>query len=150
VAVDSAGNVYVADTGNGTVRLITGGGVVTTVAGTPGIAGARDSAVGDALFNQPRSLAIDGAGNLFVADTGNAAIRKITPTHTVTTLMLTAASTGGDGSSSGGATAGTGTIPGSGSGGESAGRGGGGAMEDWFAAALALIAAARTTVRRKR
>ena len=77
VAVDGSGNVYVADTANATIRRITPAGAVTTVAGVAGIAGFADGAATSALFNQPRGLVVDASGNLFVADTGNAAIRKI-------------------------------------------------------------------------
>ncbi len=77
VAVDNAGNVYVADTGNNLIRRIAPGGVVTTLAGT-GVAGRTDGAPGIATFNAPSGVALDAAGNLYVADTGNNLIRKIT------------------------------------------------------------------------
>ncbi|WP_415909899.1 immunoglobulin domain-containing protein [Oleiharenicola sp. Vm1] len=106
LVVDGAGNLFVADTGNSTIRKVTAAGVVTTFAGTAGIAGIADGTGADALFNQPQALAIDAAGNLYVADTGNAAIRKITPAAVVTTLALSAAPTSGGntGGSSGGGT----------------------------------------------
>ena len=94
VAVDALGNVGVADTGNATIRKIAPNGTVSTLAGMAGIAGLGTSAGGVVLFNQPHGLVADGAGNVFVADTGNAAIRKIAPDGTVTTLALSAAPTG--------------------------------------------------------
>ncbi|HWA29281.1 MAG TPA: immunoglobulin domain-containing protein [Lacunisphaera sp.] len=89
VAVDNSGYVYVADTANSTIRRISPQGVVSTIGGLPGIAGHRDGVGTEAWFNQPRDLCI-GNGFLFVADTGNAAIRKIAPDGSVTTLTLTA------------------------------------------------------------
>lgn len=86
VAVDSAGNVYVSDTANNAIRKITVGRVVTTLAGLPGYAGNTDGNGPDARFWSPQGLAVDGSGNIYVADTGNNAIRKITPMGVVTTL----------------------------------------------------------------
>lgn len=84
VAVDSAGNVYVADSANHTIRKVTAAGVVTTLAGIAGTAGnASDS---PAKFREPFSVAVDSAGTVYVADTNNAAIRKISPAGVVTTL----------------------------------------------------------------
>ncbi len=84
VAVDSAGNVYAADTYNSSIRKITPAGVVTTLAG--GITGSADGTGSDAEFYYPNSLAVDRAGNLFVADTFNYTIRKVTPDGVVSTL----------------------------------------------------------------
>ena len=86
VATDSAGNVYVADSGNHTIRKITPAGVVTTLAGMAGMSGSTDGTGAAARFNGPFGVAIDGAGNIYVADTHNATIRKITPAGVVTTL----------------------------------------------------------------
>ena len=86
VAVDSAGTIYVADTGNQTIRKITQGGVVTTLAGTAGKAGGDDGTSAAARFNSPLALAVDEGGNVFVADSRNHTIRKITPTGVVTTF----------------------------------------------------------------
>ncbi|MBI5424829.1 MAG: immunoglobulin domain-containing protein [Opitutae bacterium] len=86
VAVDGAGNVYVADTNNNTIRKISAAGNVTTLAGVSGVSGAADGRGADALFNQPQGLAIDAAGNLHVADTGNSSVRRITPAGVVTTI----------------------------------------------------------------
>ena len=77
LAVDPAGNIYVADTSNNTVRKITPMGEVTTVAGAPGESGTTDGVSDDARFNQPCGVAVDHAGNIYIADTSNQAIRKI-------------------------------------------------------------------------
>ena len=86
VAVDNAGNVYVADSGNNTIRKVTRDGVVTTLAGNAGQPGSTDGANGVALFNYPSGVAVDIAGNVYVADTGNNTIRKVTSGGVVTTL----------------------------------------------------------------
>ncbi|MGO8679082.1 MAG: InlB B-repeat-containing protein [Limisphaerales bacterium] len=86
VAVDSSNNVYVADSANHTIRKVTPAGVTTTLAGAPGVAGSLDGSGGSARFNGPQSLALDAAGNVYVADATNCAIRKITPAGVVTTL----------------------------------------------------------------
>ncbi|SPE36815.1 NHL repeat containing protein (fragment) [Burkholderiales bacterium] len=86
IAVDGAGNVYVADSGNNTVRAITPSGVVSTLAGSAGVIGSADGTGAGASFNAPAGVATDSAGNVYVADTGNETIRKITPSGVVTTL----------------------------------------------------------------
>jgi sugar lactone lactonase YvrE len=85
LAVDKAGDVIVADTGANAVRRITPDGVVTTLAGD-GTAGFRDGPAGQARFNGPIGVAVDGAGNVYVADTYNDRIRLITPDGQVKTL----------------------------------------------------------------
>lgn len=90
IAVDSAANIYVADTANSTVRRITPAGVVSTLAGLPGIAGHKDGSGLGAWFNQPRDVSVSSTGFIYVADTGNASIRRIDQSGTVTTLALTA------------------------------------------------------------
>jgi streptogramin lyase len=94
VAVDRAGNVYVADTYNDTIRKITPGGVVSTLAGTAGNVGSADGKAAAASFKFPAGVATDGAGNVYVADTDNGTIRKITPAGVVTTLAGTAGNVG--------------------------------------------------------
>src|SRR5204862_7823763 len=86
VAVDSAGNVYVADTQNHTIRKITPGGVVTTLAGSAGQDGSKDGNGSAAQFSLPKGVAVDGAGNVYVGDQCNNTIRKVTPGGAVTTL----------------------------------------------------------------
>jgi sugar lactone lactonase YvrE len=86
LAVDSSGNVYVADTGNHTLRKVTAGGVVTTLAGTAGMTGIVDGTGAAARFNSPTGVAVDSAGNVYVADTGSATIRKITPIGSTSTV----------------------------------------------------------------
>jgi len=87
VATDDAGNVYVADEGDSTIRKITPDGMVTTFAGSAnGGQGNADGLAASARFNLPRDVAVDYAGNVFVADTNNNAIRKISPAGEVTTL----------------------------------------------------------------
>jgi len=86
VATDQAGNVYVADYENHLIRKITPAGSVSTVAGKAGIPGFADGVDTVARFDLPEALAIDAAGNIYVADAGNDAIRKITPDGTVSTL----------------------------------------------------------------
>jgi sugar lactone lactonase YvrE len=99
VAVDGAGNVYVADYGNHVIRMISASGNVTTLAGTTGSPGGSDGVGSGARFKYPRDLALDASGNLYVADTGNHAIRKIAPGGLVQTW---AGSTGNSGSADGG------------------------------------------------
>ena len=94
LAVDPGGNVYVADTLNNTIRKITPTGVVTTMAGTPGTSGSADGTARAARFGQPFGIAVDSATNLYVSDTSNQTIRRITPDQVVTTLAGTAAVAG--------------------------------------------------------
>ena len=86
LALDAAGNLYVTDTGNNTIRKVTPAGVVTTVAGAAGSAGAVDGTGGAARFNDPKGIAVDASGNLYVVDRGNNTIRSISPAGAVTTL----------------------------------------------------------------
>ncbi len=95
VAVDSSGTVYVADSGNDVIRKIGPTGVVTTLAGLPGVAGSSDGTGSAARFAFPQGIATDSAGNVFVADSSNSTIRKVTPVGVVTTIAGTPGRTGG-------------------------------------------------------
>ncbi len=87
VAVDGSDNVYIADTSNNLIRMILPSGVVTTIAGIPGVSGSADSTINSSgTFNGPLGVASDTMGNVYVADTNNNTIRKITPNGTLTTL----------------------------------------------------------------
>ena len=87
LAVDAAGNVYVADTGNLTIRRISPAGIVSTIAGVAGAPGSVNGPAASARFNGPRGLAFDAAGNLFVAD-GNR-VRKVSTDGNVTSIGIT-------------------------------------------------------------
>jgi sugar lactone lactonase YvrE len=86
VISDSAGNFFVADSGNSTIRKITPDGAVTTVAGLAGVPGSDDGTGSDARFNFPTDIARDSEGNLYVVDLNDHTVRKITPDAVVTTL----------------------------------------------------------------
>lgn len=85
IAIDLAGNIFVADSGTHKIRKITPAGFVTTFAGS-GDFGHLNGTGTNASFASPRGLAADSSGNIYVADVGNHAIRKITPAGVVTTL----------------------------------------------------------------
>ena len=97
VTVDSAGNTYVADQVNHTIRKVTAAGEVLTLSGLAGFGGSTNGTGSDARFYVPQGVAVDGAGNLYVVERGNSAIRKVTPAGTnwaVTTLAGLAFSEG--------------------------------------------------------
>jgi hypothetical protein len=85
LATDNWGIVYVADTGNHTIRSITPSGVVTTIAGLAGAAGSIDGTGTAARFNAPQGIALEGAW-IYVVDTNNQTIRRITAGNVVTTI----------------------------------------------------------------
>jgi sugar lactone lactonase YvrE len=85
LAIDAAGNLYVADTGNNAIRRMAPDGTVTTVAGD-GTPGFQDGPSKDARFNGPIGVAVDRSGRVLVADTYNDRIRAIAPDGTVTTV----------------------------------------------------------------
>lgn len=82
----SDGTLYVADSGNATIRRIRSNGDVTTLAGKAGAVGYADGAGGDARFSSPIGIALDSKGNLFVADQGNRCVRQIDADGTVITV----------------------------------------------------------------
>lgn len=88
VAVDSSGNVYVADAGNNMIRKISSQGVVSTIAGST-TSGAQNGVGTAASFSRPTGVAVDADGNIYVADSNNNLIRKIATDGTVTTLAGT-------------------------------------------------------------
>jgi uncharacterized protein (TIGR03437 family) len=99
VAVDGAGNIFIADRGNNFIRKVTPAGMMSRVAGngTQGFSGDGGPATSAAL-NAPTGVAVDAAGNLFIADRGNNLIRKVTPDGTISTVAGNrTSSSGGDG-----------------------------------------------------
>jgi sugar lactone lactonase YvrE len=138
LAVDTSGNVYMTDTANSTIRKITPGGVVTTLAGLAGMAGLQDGTGSNAFFNMPKGLTVDSSGNVWVADTGNAAIRKITPAGVVTTVVVTSAPTP--------TPAPTAPITSNLTQGDHSG---GGAFDSWFIPALGALAGLRRRFRKR-
>ena len=89
LAVDKAGTVYVCDMKNHLIRSISPGGRVGTVAGKAGLPGTADGLKENARFNQPEGIVVSSAGDLFVVDTYNFTVRKITRNGLVTTLAGT-------------------------------------------------------------
>lgn len=92
IAIDAGGNLYVSDTGNGTIRELVPSGTnwaVSTIAGTAGTNGAADGTNGDAQFNSPEGITISPNGSVFVADTLNDTIRmlKLVGTNWVVTTI---------------------------------------------------------------
>lgn len=86
IAVDRTGTLYVADRRNSTIRKITPEGVVSTLAGAPGEGGSQDGVGSAARFESPTAVTVDANGNLYVADSGDNTIRKVTPDGVVTTV----------------------------------------------------------------
>ncbi|OAM88552.1 DNRLRE domain-containing protein [Termitidicoccus mucosus] len=126
--VDGAGDIYLADTGNSLIRLVTQTGTVTTIAGlpgadsVPGLAGYKDGTGEGAWFAHPGAIALAENGKLYVADTGNFAVRVIDENNNVTTLPVQ-----------------EGTPPPSENGNSGSQGGGGGAPTPWMLAVLAVL-----------
>ena len=90
LALDAAGNLFIADSGNNRIRRVDSSGIITTIAGTGvrGFSGDGGPAVA-AQLDDPRGVAVDAAGNLFIADHDNHRIRKVDPSGTITTIAGT-------------------------------------------------------------
>ncbi len=86
IALSASGTLYVSDSENSVIRKVTAGGVVTTFAGVMGTPGILDGAALTARFDSPQGIALDPSGNLFVADSNNNVVRKISAQGQVTTL----------------------------------------------------------------
>lgn len=89
IAVDIGGNVYVADRGDHTIRKITPAGVVSVFVGSAGSSGTADGTGAAARFNGPGGVAVDASGTVYVSDTNNYSIRKVTALGVVTTIAGT-------------------------------------------------------------
>src|SRR5919197_1129291 len=115
LAVDAAGNLFIADTGNSRIRKVTASGIITTIAGngSPGFGGDGGPAVAAPLSN-PMGVAIDSAGNLFVADSFNHPVCKINPSGLISTVAGSGSSAfpGGFGGDGGPATSAQLSLPG--------------------------------------
>ncbi len=99
VTVDGAGNVYLADNGNHRIRRVDAAGVITTVAGTGAAGFSGDGGLASAAqLDVPTGIAVDGVGNVYIADSGNHRIRRVDAAGVITTVAGTAvAGFGGDG-----------------------------------------------------
>jgi sugar lactone lactonase YvrE len=87
VALDAAGNFYIADTGNQRIRKVDAGGVITTVAGNGSFGFAGDGGIATAAkLGYPQGVALDAAGNLYIADQNNQRIRKVAPSGLIGTV----------------------------------------------------------------
>jgi hypothetical protein len=95
VAVDGAGDLFVADTDNHTIRKISSSGRVTTVAGLAGNSGGADGTGSAARFDSPSDLGVDSSGNIYVADADNFTIREVVPATGVVTTLAGLAETSG-------------------------------------------------------
>jgi sugar lactone lactonase YvrE len=104
IALDAKGRVYIADNGAQVIRRFTPGGTIETIAGTANQAGygGDGGPASAALLNEPGGVAVDAAGNVLIADTGNGVVRKIAPNGVITTLAGGGANAGSDGFGDGG------------------------------------------------
>ena len=104
VAVDAVGNAYIADSANHVIRMVSPGGVVSTIAGTLGVSGFVDGTGSQARFDYPSGVTLDAEGNIYVADLRNRRVRKIGSDRSVTTIAGSGSSpasgTTGDGNGS--------------------------------------------------
>jgi sugar lactone lactonase YvrE len=87
VALDGSGNLYIADSGNNRIRMVSAAGIITTVAGTGAVGYSGDGgSARNAKLGYPAGVAVDSGGNLYVADTNNFRVRKISTTGIITTI----------------------------------------------------------------
>ncbi|HSB13927.1 MAG TPA: hypothetical protein VLE22_05675 [Bryobacteraceae bacterium] len=87
VAVDASGNLHIADTGNSRIRKVSAAGIVTTTAGNGSLSYSGDGGpAASAQLSQPRGVAVDAGGNLYIADTDNFRVRKVSATGIITTV----------------------------------------------------------------
>ena len=88
VALDGSGNLYIADTNNHRIRKVDSSGIITTVAGTGTSGFSGDGAAATAAqLNRPNDVAVDGSGNLYIADTSNERIRKVDSSGVISTVV---------------------------------------------------------------
>jgi uncharacterized protein YjiK len=92
LAIDSSGNIRISDNGNQLIRTVSVTGVASTLAGAVGTAGDANGSGNKASFNQPKGVAADAANNIYVADSGNNLIRKVTTDGQVSTLFSSGSS----------------------------------------------------------
>jgi uncharacterized protein (TIGR03437 family) len=102
LAVDTVGNLYIADTGNHVIRKVTPAGTISTIAGTHSLAGfsGDNGPATSAQLSSPGAVAVDASGNVYIADTQNSRIRKVSASGTITTVAgggLGSATSVGDG-----------------------------------------------------
>src|SRR5256886_7444771 len=92
VAVDGAGNVYIADANDNKIRKLTPSGAISTIAGDGNTCASSTTSCGDgptatsAQLNFPKGVAVDGAGNVYIADTNDEKIRELTPAGAISTI----------------------------------------------------------------
>jgi hypothetical protein len=87
VAVDAAGNLYIADTGNNRIRKVSPDGSISTIVGNSSYLDSGDGGPApSASLNMPSGVAVDGAGNLYISDTNHFRVRKVAPNGTITTV----------------------------------------------------------------
>lgn len=77
IKFDNAGNMFIADSGNQCIRMVSADGIVTTVAGQPKVKGYRDGGPLESMFNEPWGVAVNQQGEIYIADYGNSRIRKL-------------------------------------------------------------------------
>ncbi|GGH05959.1 hypothetical protein FAZ19_04465 [Sphingobacterium alkalisoli] len=77
IKFDNDGNMFVADYGNHCIRMVSADGIVTTVAGQPGVSGYKDGGPIESMFNNPWGVAVNEDGDIYIADYGNSRIRKL-------------------------------------------------------------------------